>query len=78
MSKKHIDECIRASLEQYFKDLRGAEPHSVHAMVLDAVEKPLLEVVMRQAEGNQSKAAQWLGINRNTLRRKLLDHKLIK
>ena len=78
MSKKHIEECIRASLEQYFKDLRGAEPHSVHAMVLNTVEKPLLEVVMRQAEGNQSKAAQWLGLNRNTLRRKLTDHKLIK
>jgi Fis family transcriptional regulator len=47
-------------------------------MVIQAVEKPMLDVVMRQAEGNQSKAAQWLGINRNTLRRKLLDHKLIK
>ena len=78
MSKNHIEECIRASLEQYFRDLRGAEPHSVHAMVLNAVEKPLLEVVMRQAEGNQSKAAQWLGLNRNTLRRKLTDHKLLK
>ena len=43
-----------------------------------AAEKPLLDVVMRHAEGNQSKAADWLGINRNTLRRKLLDHKLIK
>jgi Fis family transcriptional regulator len=39
---------------------------------------PLLEVVMHSAEGNQSKAADWLGINRNTLRRKLLEHKLIK
>jgi Fis family transcriptional regulator len=78
VSKKHIEECIRASLEQYFRDLRGAEPHSVHAMVLNAVEKPLLEVVMHQAEGNQSKAAQWLGLNRNTLRRKLIDHKLLK
>jgi Fis family transcriptional regulator len=47
-------------------------------MIIGAVERPMLEVVMRQAEGNQSKAAQWLGINRNTLRRKLLDHKLIK
>jgi transcriptional regulator of acetoin/glycerol metabolism len=37
-----------------------------------------LDVVMKHAEGNQSRAAQWLGINRNTLRRKLLDHKLIK
>lgn len=76
MSKKHIDECIRASLEQYFRDLRGAEPHSIHEMVLEAVEKPLLEVVMKHAEGNQSRAAEWLGINRNTLRRKLLQHKI--
>jgi Fis family transcriptional regulator len=73
-----IEECVRSSLEQYFDDLRGAEPHSLHDMVLQAVEKPLLDVVMRRAEGNQSKAAEWLGINRNTLRRKLLDHKLIK
>ncbi len=78
MSRKHIEECVRTSLEQYFRDLRGAEPHSLHDMVIQTVEKPLLEVVMRQAEGNQSKAAEWLGINRNTLRRKLHDHKLIK
>jgi Fis family transcriptional regulator, factor for inversion stimulation protein len=78
MSKKHIDACVRESIEQYFKDLRGAEPHSMHAMVIAAVEKPLLDVVMKQADGNQSKAAEWLGLNRNTLRRKLLDHKLIK
>ena len=77
MSNKDIEHCIRDTLEQYFKDLRGTEPHAMHAMVVDAVEKPLLEVVMKQAEGNQSKAAEWLGINRNTLRRKLLDHKLI-
>ena len=50
----------------------------VHEMIMNAVEKPLLEVVMHHADGNQSKAAEWLGINRNTLRRKLLDHKLIK
>lgn len=78
MSKKHIEACVRESLEQYFKDLRGAEPHSLHTMVMAAVEKPLLDVVMKQADGNQSKAAEWLGLNRNTLRRKLLDHKLIK
>ncbi len=78
MTKKQIDACVRDSLEQYFKDLRGAEPHSLHNMILAAAEKPLLEVVMRHAEGNQSKAAEWLGVNRNTLRRKLVDHKLIK
>jgi Fis family transcriptional regulator len=78
MTKKQIDACVRDSLEQYFKDLRGAEPHSLHDMILAAAEKPLLEVVMKHAEGNQSKAAEWLGVNRNTLRRKLVDHKLIK
>ena len=78
MSKKKIEECIRDSLEQYFKDLRGAEPHSLHEMIIGTVERPLLEVVMKHAEGNQSKAADWLGVNRNTLRRKLVDHKLLK
>ena len=78
MTKKHIDACIRESLETYFKDLRGAEPHAVYDMVMQVVEKPLLDVVMQRAEGNQSRAAEWLGINRNTLRRKLLEHKLIK
>jgi Fis family transcriptional regulator len=78
MTKKQIDACVRDSLEQYFKDLKGAEPHSLHDMILAAAEKPLLEVVMKHADGNQSKAAEWLGVNRNTLRRKLVDHKLLK
>ena len=50
----------------------------MHEMLVKLVERPLFEIVMREAGGNQSKAAQWLGINRNTLRRKLLEHKLIK
>jgi Fis family transcriptional regulator len=78
MTKKQIDACVRDSLEQYFKDLRGAEPHSLHDMILAAAERPLLEVVMKHAEGIQSKAAEWLGVIRNTLRRKLVDHKLLK
>jgi Fis family transcriptional regulator len=78
MSRKHLEQCVRDTLEQYFRDLRGAEPHSLHEMIMSAVEKPLLDTVMQQAEGNQSKAAEWLGINRNTLRRKLTEHKLLK
>jgi Fis family transcriptional regulator, factor for inversion stimulation protein len=77
MSKKHIEECVRDSLEGYFKDLHGIEPGGMHDMMLRIVEKPLLEVVMEHAENNQSKAAQWLGLNRNTLRKKLVEHNLI-
>ncbi len=75
---KPIEECIRENLERYFEDLNGVEPATMYAMILGVVEKPLLDVVMKHAEGNQSRAAEWLGINRNTLRRKLLEHKLVE
>lgn len=78
MTKKHIEECVRDNLEAYFRDLRGTEPSAMYEMMQRVVERPLLEVVMKHADGNQSRAAEWLGINRNTLRRKLLDHRLIK
>jgi Fis family transcriptional regulator len=78
MSKKHIEECVRNSLEGYFQDLRGTEPSGMYDMMLNVVEKPLLEMVMKQADHNQSRAAEWLGLNRNTLRKKLLEHKLLK
>ncbi len=77
-NRKHIEECVRDSLEGYFKDLRGVEPTAMYEMILRVVERPLLEVVLKEAGGNQSRAAEWLGINRNTLRRKLVEHKLIK
>jgi len=78
MTRKAIDECVRASVEQYLNDLRGAEPDRLHDLFMAAAERPLLDVVLRHAEGNQSLAAEWLGINRNTLRRKLQDHRLAK
>ena len=78
MSHMPIEECVRSNLEGYLRDLGGTEPDGMYNMLVNVVERPLLEVVMRHADHNQSKAAQWLGLNRNTLRRKLLDHKLIK
>jgi Fis family transcriptional regulator len=50
----------------------------MYDMLLNVVEKPLLDVVMQRAGQNQSRAAEWLGLNRNTLRKKLLEHKLVK
>jgi len=77
MTPKPIEQCVRENLEVYFRDLDGEEPHSMHEMLIKLVEQPLLEVVMAKAQGNQSKAAEWLGINRNTLRRKLTEHKML-
>jgi len=64
-------DCVRRSLERYFKDLDGAKPRAIYDMVLKNVERPMLELVLDRAEGNQSIAAQMLGINRNTLRKKI-------
>ena len=73
----HLPDCVRESLDAYFATLADTEPANLHEMLIRAVEKPLLEVVMARARGNQSRAAQWLGLNRNTLRKKLLEHQLL-
>lgn len=78
MSKQAIGDCMRQSVERYLHDLQGEQPHGVYGLFIQAAEKPLLEAVMRHAQGNQSLAAEWLGINRNTLRSKLLSHQLLK
>ena len=58
MSKKKIEDSIRDSLEQYFKDLGGTEPHAVHNIVISTVEKPMLEVVMKHTKNNQNKTTK--------------------
>ncbi len=72
-----LQACVRASLQAYFDDLDGETPANMYDMVLRLMELPLLETVMAQADHNQSRAAQWLGLNRNTLRKKLQEHDLL-
>ena len=72
-----LEQCVRESLHSYFQDLGGETPGAIFDMVVRLVERPMLEVVMQRAEYNQSRAAQWLGLNRNTLRKKLLEHQLL-
>lgn len=71
MNKCELANSVKSSLDQYFKDLDGEPPHALYDMVLACVEKPLLEYTMQYVNGNQSKAAEILGLNRNTLRKKL-------
>jgi Fis family transcriptional regulator len=79
MTNKHpITECIETQLQSYLSDLKGTPPTDIYDMVLAVVEKPMLELVMQHAKQNQSLAAQYLGINRNTLHKKLVEHKLLK
>ncbi|MDA9221823.1 DNA-binding transcriptional regulator Fis [Methylophilaceae bacterium] len=67
----NLQDKIETLLDNYFKDLDGEKPNDVYNMVLCSVEKPLLIYIMNYAQGNQTKAAKILGLNRNTLRKKL-------
>jgi Fis family transcriptional regulator len=65
-----------SALKAYFDRLNGHQPAGLHALVIREVELPLFEAVMTYTAGNQSRAAQILGINRGTLRRKLEEYGL--
>lgn len=68
---QNLQDKIETLLDKYFKDLDGENPNDVYDMVLHSVEKPLLIYIMNYAQGNQTRAAKLLGLNRNTLRKKL-------
>lgn len=78
MTKKtELAACVSQSLDRYFADLDGETPANIYDMVIRQVERPLLESIMQRVNGNQTSAAAMLGMTRNTLRRKLLDHGLL-
>ena len=66
-----LADCVKRSLERYFKDMDGEKPTSIYEMVLKNIEKPMIETVLAKAQGNLSLAAQMLGVTRNTLRKKM-------
>ena len=68
---QNLQDKIETLLDKYFKDLDGENPNDVYDMVLHSVEKPLLIYIMNYAQGNQTRAAKILGLNRNALRKKL-------
>ncbi len=75
ISENEMARYVRKCIKEYFKDLDGEEPcYEMYNMVMNCVEKPLLEMVLEQVDGNQTRASEMLGINRNTLRKKMLEH----
>ena len=73
-----LSSTVRESLLQFFDELDDNHPNDLYDMVLSQIELPLLEIVLERVDGNQSKAAECLGINRGTLRKKLKLYDLIK
>ena len=82
VDREHVDvkeplrTYVRDAIENYFAELDGHETKGLYRMVLSEVEAPLLEAVMHYTRGNHTKAADLLGINRGTLRKKLKQYNL--
>ena len=72
-----LRDCVREALETYLRDMDGHGSGDIYQLVLKEVEKPLFDTILRHTEGNQTKAAELLGINRGTLRKKLKEHGFI-
>jgi Fis family transcriptional regulator len=74
---KEIAQSVEHSLDEYFTKLDGEPASGVYDMVIGHVERTLLVCVMQRTGGNQTQAADMLGLNRNTLRTKLTKYKMV-
>ncbi|MGI9330015.1 MAG: DNA-binding transcriptional regulator Fis [Gammaproteobacteria bacterium] len=74
--KRPLREFTGEVIDRYFKDLNGHKPAELYGLVLSEVEPPLFDAVMGYTEGNQTRAAEILGISRATLRKKLKQYHL--
>jgi two-component system nitrogen regulation response regulator GlnG len=68
-----LEEIIRHKLEDYFRRMEGVDVDNLYSLVIERIERPLIELTLKKTKGNQIKAADILGINRNTLRKKISD-----
>lgn len=75
--KQTLRDSVEVAMRNYFNQLEGQDVTNVHQMVLNEVEAPMLEAVMRYCRDNQTKASKVLGLNRGTLRKKLKQYGLL-
>jgi len=70
-SPHSLETCVRERLKSYFADLGDAKPQDMLAMVVRCVENIVIQVALEKTHGNQTQAAQMLGVTRSTLRKKM-------
>jgi Fis family transcriptional regulator len=73
-----LSNAVKHSIRRYLYDLDGALPNNMYEMVIQQIEQPLFEAILEHTKGNQSRAAELLGLNRGTLRKKLRSYNLHK
>lgn len=75
--RQSLKQSVTEAMQRYFSDLDGQATHDLYNIVMAEVEPPLLKAVMAYTRQNQSRAAETLGLNRGTLRKKLKQYDLL-
>jgi len=75
-TKTFLENWLQKTVKQYVVAMNARDDGKLHDLILSGVEKPLIEMVLNETGGNQTQAASILGINRNTLRKKIKDYDL--
>ena len=73
-----LSHAVKHSIRRYLYELDGTQPNNMYNLVLKQIEQPLFEAILEHTKGNQSRAAELLGLNRGTLRKKLRSYNLHK
>lgn len=76
-SKPFLRDHVRHAIQDHLERLEGTSLSDLYNLVLSEVELPLLETVMEHAKGNQTKASEWLGLNRATLKKLLVKYGIV-
>ena len=71
-----LSKCVQEALATYLHNMDGHDVHDLHRLVIEEVERPLFETVVRHAQGNLTLAAQMLGLTRSTLRKRLTHFRI--
>jgi Fis family transcriptional regulator len=71
-----LSHAVKHSIRRYLYELDGTQPSDMYNLVLRQIEQPLFEAILEHTKGNQSRAAELLGLNRGTLRKKLRSYNL--
>ena len=71
-----LEKWLDKSIRQYVAEMNGENNGHLHELIMGGIEKPLVEIVLKETGGNQTQAANILGVNRNTLRKKIAEYKI--
>ena len=71
-----LEKWLDKSIRQYVGEMNGENNGHLHELIMGGIEKPLVEIVLKETGGNQTQAANILGVNRNTLRKKIAEYKI--